>query len=73
MADFDENEIDLVDIELADISELFHSNPDLFDDDSEKENDLAAISEIEELLAIDPAIFDVSLSFTFKYFIFDLL
>ena len=59
---FDDFQLSQGDLELAEIAELLHNQPDLFDDDIDESFKTAEIevAEVAELFATNPDIFEVS-------------
>ena len=57
---FDDIEMSKDDFEIAEIVELLHNHPDIFNDEMECEKDEIAV--ITELMNIDQNLFEVSIS-----------
>ena len=53
-------------MEIADISEFLHNNPDIFDEDIDVDETDLQIADMAELMHINPEIFDVSVLICFK-------
>ena len=54
------------DMEIADVSELLSSNPDIFDEDIDVDETNFQIADMAEVMHINPEIFDVSVLICFK-------